>query len=129
MPQEPWALSVHYWLLKLSSRMTISPNYFVGTWSASPLDKVVLSGGTDVGKAPNGDEVSLTGSREAQPGEHKATGGGTFVHKTASGALVASGVYFVTGFNSFAKPGGTLAGLGLTDGIDTLKHTSGGELR
>jgi hypothetical protein len=91
-------------------------------------DKVVLSGGTDVGKAANGDKVSLTGSGEAQPGEHKATGGGTFMHKTALGALVASGVYFVTGFKSFAKPGGSLAGLGLIDGIDTLKHTTGGEL-
>jgi hypothetical protein len=94
----------------------------------SIADGVVLSGGTDFGKAANGDRVGLTGSGEAQPEGHRATGGGTFVHRTASGALVASGVYFVTGFKSFTKTGGSLAGAGVIDGIGTLKETSGGEL-
>jgi hypothetical protein len=42
--------------------------------------------------------------------------------------LVAEGIYFVTDFESFVKPGGNLAGLGLTDGIGSLNKVSGGEL-
>lgn len=90
---------------------------------------VILSGGTDVGiDAKTGDVVSVTGSGEVKPDDRKATGGGTFVHRHANGSLVAQGVYFVTGFNSFAHPGGSLVGLGLTDGIDRLNRTTGGKL-
>jgi len=90
---------------------------------------VVLPGGTDVGRdAKTGDIVSVTGSGEAQPDERRATGGGTFVHRRANGSLVAQGVFFVTGFNSFAKPGGSLVGTPLTDGIGRLNQTSGGML-
>lgn len=90
---------------------------------------VILSGGTDVGRdAKTGDMVSVTGSGDAQPGEGRGTGGGTFVHRRADGSLVAQGVYFVTGFNSFVHPGGSLVGIPLTDGIDRLNRTTGGKL-
>ncbi len=90
---------------------------------------VVLAGGTDIGRdAASGDTVSLTGSGDARPGKHKATGGGTFVHKHAKGSEVAHGVYVVTGFKSFVNAGGSLVGTGLTDGIDELKNTTGGVL-
>src|SRR5216684_5579020 len=47
----------------------------------------VLAGGTDVGRdAATGDTVSLTGSGEARPHKHRATGGGTFLHKHANGS-------------------------------------------
>lgn len=91
-------------------------------------DGVLLAGGTDVGSAANGDTVKLTGSGEAQPGALAATGGGTFVHINSDEELVASGVYYVTGFKSFVKPGGSLAGVGVIDGIGTLDQTTGGEL-
>ncbi len=94
----------------------------------SIADGVILPGGTDLGIAGNGDTVKVTGSGDAKPAEETATGGGTFEHRNKHGVLVASGVYFVTKFNSFTKPGGTLVGAGLTDGIGTLDHTTGGEL-
>jgi hypothetical protein len=91
---------------------------------------VVLAGGTDVAKdAASGDKMSLTGSGDVRPKSHKATGGGTFVHKHADGTKVADGVYVVTAFNSFANGGGTLVGTGLTDGIDVLNRTTGGVLK
>ncbi len=90
---------------------------------------VILAGGTDVGRdAATGDMVSLTGSGDARPGKHRATGGGTFVHKHANGSEVAHGVYVVTGFKSFVNGGGSLVGSGLTDGIDELNKTTGGLL-
>ena len=91
---------------------------------------VVLVGGTDVAKdAASGDTISLTGSGEVRPKSHKATGGGTSVHKHANGSEVAHGLYVVTAFNSFANGGGSLVGTGLTDGIDVLNRTTGGVLK
>ena len=90
---------------------------------------VVLAGGTDVARdAATGDTVSLTGSGQSRPRQHKADGGGTFLHKHPNGSEVAHGVYLVTGFKSFVNGGGSLVGTGLTDGIDELKHTTGGLL-
>jgi hypothetical protein len=90
----------------------------------------VLAGGTDVGRdAATGDTISLTGSGQARPQKHKATGGGTFLHKHTNGSEVAHGVYVVTGFDSFANGGGGLVGTGLTDGIDALNKTTGGLLK
>ncbi len=86
--------------------------------------------GTDVAKdAASGDTISLTGSGEVRPKSHKATGGGTSVHKHADGSEVAHGVFVVTAFNSFANGGGSLVGTGLTDGIDVLSRTTGGVLK
>jgi hypothetical protein len=91
--------------------------------------RVILSGGTDVGKdKASGDTVSLTGSGQAQPRDEEATGGGTFVHNAANGTERAHGLYVVTGFRSFRDAGGTLAGLGLTDGIGEIDDTTGGIL-
>lgn len=90
---------------------------------------VVLAGGTDVARdAATGDLGSLTGSGQAKPGEHGATGGGTFVHRHANGTEVAHGVYYVTGFKSFESGGGSLVGTGLIDGIGRLNQTTGGVL-
>ncbi len=90
---------------------------------------VALAGGTDVARdAATGDTVTLTGSGEARPEKHQATGGGTFVHRHANGSEVGHGVYVVTAFKSFANGGGTLVGAGLTDGIDVLNKTTGGLL-
>src|SRR5713226_7505675 len=90
---------------------------------------VALAGGTDVARdAATGDTISLTGSGEARPQKHKATGGGTFVHRHANGSEFLHGVYVVTGFKSFVNGGGSLVGTGLIDGIDELKKTIGGLL-
>ena len=93
------------------------------------IQGVVLAGGTDVARdAATGDTVSLTGSGEARPKKHKASGGGTFVHRHANGSEVAHGVYVVTGFKSFVNGGGSLVPAGLTDGIDQINKTTGGVL-
>jgi hypothetical protein len=90
---------------------------------------VVVAGGTDVARdAATGDTISLTGSGESRPHKHKATGGGTFLHKHANGTEVGHGVYVVTSFKSFTNFGGSLAGTGLTDGIDDIHKTTGGIL-
>ena len=90
---------------------------------------VVVPGGTDVARdAATGDTINLTGSGQAEPKDHSAAGGGTFVHRHANGSEVAHGVYFVRGFRSFENADGTLVGTGLTDGIGELDETIGGVL-
>jgi hypothetical protein len=90
---------------------------------------VVLPGGTDDGQdTATGDVVHLTGSGQAEPAAREAAGGGTFVHQHSDGTEVAHGIYFVTGFNSFRNAGGSLVGVGLTDGIGELGDTTGGIL-
>jgi hypothetical protein len=44
------------------------------------------------------------------------------------GSEFSHGVYFVTEFDSFANGGGSLVGVGVTDGIDELNKTTGGVL-
>jgi len=89
--------------------------------------KHVEPGGADVSSdSATADTITLTGSGFANVDEGNARGGGTFVHKTASQTF--SGVYYVTGFKSFENPGGTLAGLGLTDDIGPIDRTTGGDL-
>ncbi len=89
---------------------------------------LVVTGGEAVGKdRPTGDTNTLTGSGQASVEKRKAAGGGTFVHKIKAGGSI-SGVYFVTGFRSFENPGGSLAGIGLTDGIGNIADTTGGTL-
>ncbi len=90
---------------------------------------VVTTGGTNVARdAATGDTIALTGSGQSEPDEGRAAGGGTFRHTHADGSEVAHGKYFVTGLNSFQNAGGTLAGLGLTDGIGDINQTAAGIL-
>ena len=87
---------------------------------------VGLPGEAHAKDATTGDMVTLTGTGQIEPKRETATGGGTFVHNHADGSPVAHGVYVVTGFVSFTPAGGTLAGIGLTDGIGTITRTVGG---
>jgi hypothetical protein len=86
----------------------------------------VVAGGSDVAKDSAGDTVTLTGSGEANVDEGSAAGGGTFLAQFRGGTL--SGVYVVTGFNSFQNHGGSLAPTGLVDGIGHITATTGGIL-
>lgn len=87
---------------------------------------VGLPGKATAKDAATGDVVTLTGTGQIEPKKRTATGGGTFVHTHHDGSPPVNGVYVVTGFLSFTPAGGTLAGLGLTDGIGTLAQTVGG---
>jgi hypothetical protein len=95
---------------------------------------VVLPGGTNVATDETAgpafhQSYALTGSGLAERDQSEASGGGTFVHKAADGTTVIDhGIYYVTGFNSFGEDGGSLAGLGLIDGIGEINDTDGGVL-
>jgi len=80
---------------------------------------IILAGGSDVSTdAETGDTVKLTGSGQAEPLEHEAAGGGTFVHKNEEGKTLARGAYYVTDFKSWKRlAGGSLDETGLIDGI------------
>jgi hypothetical protein len=101
---------------------------------ATVVSGVVLPGGTNVATDQTAgpafhQSYALTGSGLAERNENEASGGGTFVHKAANGTTVIDqGLYYVTGFNSFGKDGGSLVGLGLIDGIGELHDTDGGVL-
>src|SRR3990172_3976952 len=65
---------------------------------------VILVGGSDVSTdAETGDTVKLTGSGHAEPLEHEAAGGGTFVHKNEDGKTLAKGAYYVTDFRGWER--------------------------
>lgn len=56
--------------------------------------------------APNGDRLSIAGSGTLSIGPKTATGGGTFTHRTASGAVFATGRWTATslaGFHSYGS--------------------------
>ena len=90
---------------------------------------VILPSGSSVAKdAGTGDTVTIVGSGQAEPDDDEAAGGGTFVHMNAGGTELAHGLFFVTGFNSWHSAGGSLAGLGLQDGVGEIDETSGGLL-
>jgi hypothetical protein len=80
---------------------------------------VIVVGGSDVSTdAETGDTLKLTGSGHAEPLEHEAAGGGTFVHKNGGGKTLARGAYYVTDFKSWKRlAGGSLDETGLIDGI------------
>jgi len=80
---------------------------------------IILAGGSDVSTdAETGGTVKLTGSGQAEPLEHEAAGGGTFVHKNEEGKTLARGAYYVTDFKSWKRlAGGSLDETGLIDGI------------
>ena len=93
-----------------------------------PTSGVVVAGADVARDAATGDKITLTGSGQAEPEEGRAAGGGTFRHAHANGSEVAHGVYFVTKFNSFENAGGSLVGVGLTDGIGNIQATTAGVL-
>jgi hypothetical protein len=101
------------------------------------VNGVVVAGGTDVGRTastgPTYLTISITGSGQANPRRQKATGGGTFIIRNASGIeppQLGHGIYYVTGFKSFVNGGGTLAGSTVVtmDTIGDIKRTTGGVL-
>jgi hypothetical protein len=56
-------------------------------------------------RAENGDVVTVIGTGTFDPAARAATGGGTFVHKTAGGTVVGSGTWTATGLIDFQSYG------------------------
>ena len=67
----------------------------------------------DVAKAPNGDTVAIAGAGTLSVHPKSVSGGGTFVHKNASGDVLASGTWTATKLLSFDNYG--CGGPGLPD--------------
>jgi hypothetical protein len=96
-----------------------SPSGFV-RWDLPQFQaNYVIAGGEDVSTdEATGDTLTVTGTGQAEPAEHEAAGGGTFVHRHADGSFAAKGIYRVIGFVSWTPlSGGTFAGTGLVDAI------------
>lgn len=92
------------------------------------LQGTAIAGGSDQATdAATGDVVTLTGSGQANLGQHpRAAGGGTFVHTRTDGhgtQVVARGIYVVTGFVSWRPDTGTLPA---EDGIGFKEQASSG---
>jgi len=67
-----------------------------------------LPGGTNVARdADTLDTVELTGSGIVKPDSGDVTGGGTLLHKSASGSVIARGFYVVTSIISWERRTGT----------------------
>jgi hypothetical protein len=86
-----------------------------------------VAGGVNSGLDASGDTVELTGSGNAIPALHDATGGGTFVHRNDEGTVLAQGFYRVTGFVSWQRRAGTFPSF-LTDSIGHRSQASAGLL-
>lgn len=86
-----------------------------------------IPGGTNTGRdAATGDTIALTGSGGAIPALGKATGGGTFVHRTSGGSVFAEGFYVVTGFVSWQRRPGTFPLP--NDGVGDISQAAAGLL-
>jgi hypothetical protein len=55
----------------------------------------------DVSAAPNGDTITINAKGTFRIDGHKASGGGTFVHKAANGTVLARGTFEVERLTSF----------------------------
>lgn len=90
-------------------------------------DTVILAGGSALAEDhATGDTVAVTATGQFKPGTGDAAGGGTFAHRHANGSLVASGVWVADSVASWEPAHGSLAGIGLTDGIGHIEDTAGG---
>ncbi len=97
--------------------------------NAGPEGTAILAGGSALAEDDaTGDTVTVTGTGQAKGGGDDASGGGTFVHRHSNGSLVASGVWVADSVAGWEPANGSLAGLGLTDGIGHIEDTSGGVL-
>jgi hypothetical protein len=86
-----------------------------------------IPGGINTGRdAATGDTIELTGSGGAIPALGRATGGGTFVHRTSGGSVFAQGFYVVTGFVSWERRTGTFPLP--NDGVGDISQASAGVL-
>jgi len=110
------------------------PGNAFGEWVRFDVPRIVhdtvLAGGSAVARdAATGDTQTVTATGVSNPGgTGLAVGFGTFSHRHANGSLVASGVWIARSVVSWRPAGGTLAGLGLTDGIGDIHTTSAGVL-
>lgn len=77
-------------------------DYLIGTDFLCGLGPDVCP---DIARAPNGDTFEVTGSGSIGLHPKSVSGGGTFVHKDASGAVLGSGTWTATGLIAF-KPFG-----------------------
>ncbi|MFN2490946.1 MAG: hypothetical protein ABR529_14685 [Actinomycetota bacterium] len=96
-------------------------------WDIVDLSFGATAGGQSVSTDPaTGDTVTLSGSGQFETEEREADGGGTFVHRSASGEVLGEGIYRVTALRSWKPLSGSLVGTGLVDGIGDLREARSG---
>ena len=81
---------------------TVTYNYFAG---AGPVCSVSPTACPDVASAPNGDTISLAGSGTLSIHPKSVTGGGTYIHKDASGTVLDRGTWTAQQLLSFVSYG------------------------
>ena len=92
---------------------TITRTYLLGTGFLCGLGAGACP---DVALAKNGDKIELTGAGTFRPHPKLVTGGGTFVHKNAAGAVIGSGTWTATELMGFHTFGTAAAGAATIEG-------------
>ena len=125
-----WVIAVGISVLPISVARAWDAQAKHVRWDIIHFDSsgTALPGGSLSGTAVDGSRITLTGTGTfvapaSDKGKSNAvTGGGTWATNTPS----ASGAYKVEGFVRYDEAPGTLAGLGLTDGIGDIRDTHAG---
>jgi len=78
---------------------TVTYNYLAGAGFLCPDNC------PDVSSAPNGDTISISGQGTLSINPNSVTGGGTFIHKDASGIVLAMGTWTAQQLLSFVSYG------------------------
>ncbi len=81
---------------------TVTFNYLVGS---GPLCSLAPDACPDVASAPNGDTITMSGEGTLSIHPDSVTGGGTFIHKDASGTVLAEGTWTAQQLLSFVSYG------------------------
>ncbi len=81
---------------------TVTYNYLVGSGLLCSLGPAACP---DVASAPNGDSISLAGSGTLSIHPDSVTGGGTYIHKDASGTVLDQGTWTAQQLLSFVSYG------------------------
>src|SRR6266849_5558568 len=66
---------------------------------------VLEMGSSNLGNAPNGDQIAITGGADFSVNPNSVEGGGTFTHKNAGGAVLASGSWQATALLDYQSYG------------------------
>ena len=81
---------------------TVTYNYLAG---AEPLCSINPAFCPDVASAPNGDTITIAGSGTLSIHPDSVTGGGTYIHKDASGTVLDQGTWTAQQLLSFVSYG------------------------
>lgn len=85
-----------------AAKSTMTFTYFAG---AGPLCALAASACPDIAMADSGDTIRLNGTGTLSIFPNSVTGGGNFIHKSAAGSVIASGMWTATALVTFDSYG------------------------